>query len=115
MLFRGTVNEAATVTVQGKPTQVAPDNRFEGPAQTTSGTNTVMVTPYRGAGRPQGCYAMERTMDAIAAFLGKDRADVRAVNFIQPDEFPYDQGLIFQDGRELEYDSGDYPASLERL
>ena len=55
-------------------------------------TNTVMVTPYRGAGRPQGCYAMERTMDAIAEYLGKDRAEVRAVNFIQPDEFPYDQG-----------------------
>ncbi|GAB7004161.1 xanthine dehydrogenase family protein molybdopterin-binding subunit [Nocardioides sp. AN3] len=78
-------------------------------------TNTVMVTPYRGAGRPQGCYAMERTMDAIAEALGKDRTEVRAVNFIQPDEFPYDQGLIFQDGRELEYDSGDYPAMLERI
>ena len=40
---------------------------------------------------------------------------MRAANFIQPDEFPYDQGLVFQDGRELEYDSGDYPASLEKL
>ena len=78
-------------------------------------TNTVMVTPYRGAGRPQGCFAMERTMDAIAQYLGKDRAEVRAVNFIQPDEFPYDHGLVFQDGRELEYDSGDYPASLEKI
>jgi len=78
-------------------------------------TNTVMVTPYRGAGRPQGCFVMERTIDAIAAALGKDRADVRAANFIQPDEFPYDQGLIFQDGRELEYDSGDYPASLQKI
>ena len=54
-------------------------------------------------------------MDAIAAYLGKDRADVRAVNFIQPDEFPYDHGLIFQDGRPLVYDSGDYPASLDKL
>jgi carbon-monoxide dehydrogenase large subunit len=78
-------------------------------------TNTVMVTPYRGAGRPQGCFVMERTMDAIAAALGKDRTEVRAVNFIQPDEFPYDHGLIFQDGREYEYDSGDYPASLAKL
>ena len=74
-----------------------------------------MVTPYRGAGRPQGCFVMERTMDAIADYLGKDRTDVRSVNFIQPDEFPYDHGLIFQDGRELEYDSGDYPASLAKL
>lgn len=78
-------------------------------------TNTVMVTPYRGAGRPQGCFVMERTMDAIAAELGVDRATVRATNFIQPDEFPYDHGLVFQDGRELEYDSGDYPASLDKL
>ena len=40
-------------------------------------TNTVIVTPYRGAGRPQGCFAMERTMDAIAAHLGLDRAEVQ--------------------------------------
>ncbi len=78
-------------------------------------TNTVIVTPYRGAGRPQGVYAMERTMDAIAAYLGKDRTEVRSANFIQPDEFPYDHGLVFQDGRPLIYDSGDYPASLEKL
>jgi carbon-monoxide dehydrogenase large subunit len=78
-------------------------------------TNTVIVTPYRGAGRPQGVYVMERTMDAIARYLGRDRADVRAANFIQPEEFPYDHGLTFQDGRPLVYDSGDYPASLEKL
>ena len=78
-------------------------------------TNTVIVTPYRGAGRPQGCFVMERTMDAIAAYLGKDRTEVRSTNFIQPDEFPYEHGLVFQDGRPLTYDSGDYPASLEKL
>jgi carbon-monoxide dehydrogenase large subunit len=78
-------------------------------------TNTVIVTPYRGAGRPQGVYAMERTIDAIAAELGMDRAQVRSNNFIQPDEMPYDHGLIFQDGRPLVYDSGDFPASLELL
>jgi CO/xanthine dehydrogenase Mo-binding subunit len=78
-------------------------------------TNTVIVTPYRGAGRPQGVFAMERTMDAIAAFLGLDRADVRAANFIQPDEFPYDHGLTFQDGRPLIYDSGDYPELLRKI
>jgi aerobic carbon-monoxide dehydrogenase large subunit len=78
-------------------------------------TNTVIVTPYRGAGRPQGVFAMERTMDAIAARLGRDRAEVREVNFIRPDEMPYDHGLLFQDGRPLVYDSGDYPASLAKL
>ena len=54
-------------------------------------------------------------MDAIAAYLGMDRTEVRGGNFIQPDEFPYDHGLIFQDGRPLIYDSGDYPASLAKL
>ncbi len=78
-------------------------------------TNTVCVTPYRGAGRPQGAYVMERTMDAIAAALGTDRAVVRERNFIQPGEMPYDQGLIFQDGRPLVYDSGDYPALLAKI
>ncbi|GGK71972.1 dehydrogenase/oxidase [Sphaerisporangium melleum] len=78
-------------------------------------TNTVQVTPYRGAGRPQAVFCMERTMDRIAAHLGLDRAQVRAANFIQPDEFPYDQGMVFQDGRPLIYDSGDYPESLRML
>lgn len=78
-------------------------------------TTTVIVTPYRGAGRPQGVFAMERTMDRIADTLGLDRAQVRAANFIQPDEFPFDQGLIFQDGRPLIYDSGNYPAQLEMI
>ncbi|MFD0687003.1 aerobic carbon-monoxide dehydrogenase large subunit [Actinomadura fibrosa] len=77
-------------------------------------TNTVIVTPYRGAGRPQGVFCMERTMDRVARHLGLDRAGVRAANLIQPDEFPYDQGLTFQDGRPLIYDSGDYPELLRK-
>jgi carbon-monoxide dehydrogenase large subunit len=78
-------------------------------------TNTVMVTPYRGAGRPQGAFAMERTMDAIAARLGRDRAEVREANLIRPQEMPYDHRLVFQDGRPLIYDSGDFPATLDKL
>ncbi|TFV73001.1 xanthine dehydrogenase family protein molybdopterin-binding subunit [Blastococcus sp. CT_GayMR19] len=78
-------------------------------------TNTVIVTPYRGAGRPQGCYAMERTMDRIADALGLDRALVRERNLIRPDQFPYDHHLTFQDGRPVIYDSGDYPGLLDKL
>jgi CO/xanthine dehydrogenase Mo-binding subunit len=78
-------------------------------------TNTVLVTPYRGAGRPQACYAMERTMDRIADALGLDRAEVRRRNLIRPDQFPYDQQLIFQDGRPVIYDSGNYQGLLEKL
>ncbi|TDD07918.1 xanthine dehydrogenase family protein molybdopterin-binding subunit [Nonomuraea deserti] len=78
-------------------------------------TNTVQVTPYRGAGRPQAVFCMERTMDKIARHLGKDRTEVRAVNFIGPEEFPYDQHMTFQDGRPLIYDSGNYPEMLRMI
>jgi aerobic carbon-monoxide dehydrogenase large subunit len=78
-------------------------------------TNTVTCTPYRGAGRPQGCFVMERTMDRIAEHLGLGRAEVRSRNLIGPDEFPYDFDMTFQDGRPLIYDSGDYPTVLRRV
>jgi CO/xanthine dehydrogenase Mo-binding subunit len=78
-------------------------------------TNTVIVTPYRGAGRPQACFAMERTMDRIADALGLDPALVRERNLIRPDQFPYDHRLTFQDGRPVIYDSGDYPGLLDKL
>jgi len=78
-------------------------------------TNTVIVTPYRGAGRPQAVFCMERTIDRIAGHLGRDRTEVREANFVRPEEMPYDTGLIFQDGRPAIYDSGDFPASLRML
>lgn len=77
-------------------------------------TTTVQVTPYRGAGRAHAAFTMERTIDRIARHLGVDRAEIRRRNFIQPDEFPYDLGMIFQDGRPLIYDSGDYPELLQK-
>lgn len=77
-------------------------------------TNKMTVSPYRGAGRPHACFVMERLMDRVAAELGIDRAEVRRRNFIQPDEFPHDVGLIFQDGAPTRYDSGNYPAGLAK-
>ena len=76
-------------------------------------TNTVPVTPYRGAGRPHGAFVMERVIGLIARTLGLEPAEVRRRNFIQPHEFPWDVGLTFQDGGPTRYDSGDYPAGLE--
>jgi len=76
-------------------------------------TNKVMVTPYRGAGRPHGAFVMERMIGRIARELGVEPSEVRRRNFIQPDEFPWDVGLTFQDGGPTRYDSGDYPAGLE--
>jgi carbon-monoxide dehydrogenase large subunit len=78
-------------------------------------TNRVPTSPYRGAGRPHGAFVMERVMDRLAAELGLDRVAIRRRNFIQPDEFPYDVGVTFQDGGPTVYDSGDYPAGLDRL
>src|SRR2546427_10101568 len=72
-----------------------------------------MVTPYRGAGRPHGAFVMERMIGRIARELGLQPSEVRRRNFIQPDEFPWDVGLTFQDGGPTRYDSGDYPAGLE--
>jgi carbon-monoxide dehydrogenase large subunit len=77
-------------------------------------TNATPTSPYRGAGRPHACFVMERTLDAIAAELGLARAEVRRRNLIQPDEFPYAVGLAWQDGNAVVYDSGDYPALLEK-
>jgi len=76
-------------------------------------TNKVMVTPYRGAGRPHAVFVMERVIGRIARELGLEPAEVRRRNFIQPDEFPWDVGLTYQDGGPTRYDSGDYPAGLE--
>jgi len=76
-------------------------------------TNKVAVSPYRGAGRPHGVFVMERVIGRIARELGLEPAEARRRNFIQPDEFPWDVGLTFQDGGPTKYDSGDYPAGLE--
>jgi carbon-monoxide dehydrogenase large subunit len=71
-------------------------------------TNAMATAPYRGAGRPEATYVLERTMDEIARQLGMDPADVRRRNFIRPDAFPYraPSGLV--------YDSGQYELALER-
>ena len=73
-------------------------------------TNKIQVTSVRGAGRPQAVFAMERLMDRVAQTLGMDPAEVRRRNFIQPEQMPYNVGIIFRDGRPVTYDSGDYPA-----
>jgi carbon-monoxide dehydrogenase large subunit len=73
-------------------------------------TNTGMVDAYRGAGRPEATYAVERAVDLVAHELGLDPVDVRRKNFIQPDAFPYDPGILAG----LSYDSGEYERALDR-
>jgi carbon-monoxide dehydrogenase large subunit len=77
-------------------------------------TNKVTATVVRGAGRPQAVYVMEKVMDRVARELNLDPAEVRRRNFIQKDEYPYQVGIIYRDNNPMEYDSGDYPACLEK-
>lgn len=77
-------------------------------------TNTMIVAPYRGAGRPEAVFAMERAMDRLARAIGADPADVRERNLIGPEQMPYDCGLVYRDGNDQVYDSGDYPELLRR-
>ena len=71
-------------------------------------TNTTPVSAYRGAGRPEGNYFMERLIEAAAAETGRDPIDLRLRNHIRPDQMP------FQAASGSVYDSGEFTALLER-
>ena len=71
-------------------------------------TNTAPVDAYRGAGRPEATYLVERIVTKAATELGKDPAELRRQNFIRTDEFPYETPVA------LTYDIGDYEASLDK-
>jgi carbon-monoxide dehydrogenase large subunit len=71
-------------------------------------TNTAMVDAYRGAGRPEAAFIIERVCDLVAQATGVDPAEVRRKNFIQPEDFPFDTGVGM-----LEYDSGNYETALD--
>lgn len=71
-------------------------------------THTQPTAPYRGAGRPEATYVIERLIDHAAARLGFDRVELRRRNMIRPEEMPYDTGLAFT------YDCGDFPGILDR-
>jgi carbon-monoxide dehydrogenase large subunit len=77
-------------------------------------TNKVPTTPVRGAGRPQAVFAMERLLDRAARELALDPAEIRGRNLIEAAQMPYRVGLTFRDGKPVVYDSGDYPATLEK-
>jgi carbon-monoxide dehydrogenase large subunit len=70
-------------------------------------TNTVPVDAYRGAGRPEATYLLERLMDVAAAELGIDKVEFRRKNFIPTEAFPYQTPVA------LQYDSGNYFATLD--
>jgi len=77
-------------------------------------TNKVPNAPYRGAGRPEAVFVMERCIDRIAGELDLDPAEVRFRNLVQPEEIPYDAGILYRDGQPVRYDNGDFPATLAK-
>ncbi len=72
-------------------------------------TNTMTTDAYRGAGRPEAIYYLERIIDAFAHEIGMDPFEVRRKNFWQPDEFPATMGCGFA------LDSGNYEAAVDKL
>ena len=71
-------------------------------------TNAVPVSAFRGAGRPEGNYFMERLIDAAATETGRDKVELRRLNHIRPDELPYGTPV------DTTYDSGEFTALLDR-
>ncbi len=71
-------------------------------------TNTQSTTPYRGAGRPEAIYMIERLLDKAARETGRDALAIRRRNFIRPDQMPYATALVDT------YDSGAFEAVLDR-
>ncbi len=71
-------------------------------------TNKAPTDAYRGAGRPEATFIAERAMDLVARELGKDPAEIRRINFIKPDQFPYKSaaGAV--------YDTGNYEGALDK-
>lgn len=84
--------------------------RFPASAMRISGyfTNTPFNAAYRGAGRPEASYFLEHMIDRAAAKLGVGRDELRRRNMVTPDQMPYDTGFIYT------YDSGDFPAVLDK-
>ncbi len=72
-------------------------------------TNTAPVDAYRGAGRPEATYSIERVIDKAARELGMDPITLRRQNFVKPDQYP------FASAAGLEYDSGNYDALMDRM
>ena len=77
-------------------------------------THKTPNAPYRGAGRPEAVFAMDRAVDCLARELRMDPAEIRRKNYIRPDEMPYDFGMPYRDGNPLVYDTGDFPEALRQ-
>jgi len=76
-------------------------------------TNKTPNAPYRGAGRPETVFAMDRIVDRLARELRMDPAELRRKNYLTEADMPYELGIPYRDGNALVYDSGDFKAGLD--
>jgi aerobic carbon-monoxide dehydrogenase large subunit len=119
---RGTmINDAGAYTYQGINLSYNASTNFPGPYilphyrlhVSVVETNKVPTAPVRGAGYPEGCFAMERVLDAIARELGLDRVGVRRRNLVPADAIPYSTPMRARSTSAIVYESGDFPACLD--
>jgi aerobic carbon-monoxide dehydrogenase large subunit len=78
-------------------------------------THKTFSAAYRGAGRPEVAYVLDRLLDRAARRAGLDPAALRRRNLIRPEEMPYTTGLRYRDGVPIVYDPADYPVAFDRL
>jgi carbon-monoxide dehydrogenase large subunit len=119
---RGTmINDAGAYTYQGINLAYNASTNFPGPYVlphyklnvSVVETNKVPSAPVRGAGYPEGCFAMERVLDAIARDLGLDRVEVRRRNLVPGSAIPYSTPMHARSTSGIVYESGDFPACLD--
>ncbi|MFI5266454.1 MAG: xanthine dehydrogenase family protein molybdopterin-binding subunit [Chloroflexota bacterium] len=77
-------------------------------------SNKPPAAQYRGAGRPEACFALERALDMAANRVGIDGLEIRRRNLIRPEEMPYAQRVLQRDGIPIVYDASDYLAILDK-
>jgi carbon-monoxide dehydrogenase large subunit len=87
---------------------------FRGEAQNVV-THRTFIAAYRGAGRPEAAFVLDRLLDRAARRLGMDPATLRRANLVRADEMPYRTGLAYRDGAAITYDPADYVAGFDRL
>jgi carbon-monoxide dehydrogenase large subunit len=78
-------------------------------------TNKTYAAAYRGAGRPEAAFVMERLLDIAARRMGLDPVELRRRNLIRAEEMPYRPGMPYKDGVDIVYDPGDFSAALDRV